>query len=187
MLSEPKWSFDMYLRAAREQRIAAGAHGWRLKLLPWLRNSPIVQQLETHDRVVAAMQVCPPRAAATTHPDLTPSQPGDRADPANLGAEAKSKIAQRSGCTLQQVNSVIKQARPPPPSHHHPAACSLYRPSSPHAPAFSSLQVMASRAMHGWMQRLKVAGRPIPQSHEDMERIATQPDNLMSKAFTRRR
>ena len=113
----------MYLRAAREQRIAAGAHGWRLKLLPWLRNSPVVQQLETHDRVVAAMQVCPPRAAATTHPDLTPatthpdltpSQPGDRADPANLGAEAKSKIAQRSGCTLQQVNSVIKQARPPP-------------------------------------------------------------------------
>jgi hypothetical protein len=105
----------MYLRAAREQRIAAGAHGWRLKLLPWLRNSPIVQQLETHDRVVAAMQVCPPRAAATTHPNLTLSQPGDRADPANLGAEAKSKIAQRSGCTLQQVNSVIKQARPPHP------------------------------------------------------------------------
>ena len=93
---------------------------------------------------------------------------------------------------------------------------------------------MASRNMHGWMQRLKEvrlticpsfscargaacctaavtpnleppiryicqtvllfmhshvaqAGRPIPQSHEDMEKIATQPDNLMTKAFTRRR
>jgi hypothetical protein len=54
-------------------------------------------------------------------------------------------------------------------------------------PLFRVLQVMASRAMHGWMQRLKDAGRAIPQSHEDMERIATQPDNLMSKAFTRRR
>jgi hypothetical protein len=91
MLSEPKWNFDLYLRAAREQRIAAGAHGWRLKVLPWLRNSAVVQQLEVHDRVVAAMQ------------------PADRLDPVNLGAEAKSKIASRSGCTLQQVNSVIKQ------------------------------------------------------------------------------
>lgn len=99
MLSEPKWNFDLYLRAAREQRIAAGAHGWRLKVLPWLRNSAVVQQLEVHDRVVAAMQ------------------PGDRADPVNLGAEAKSKIASRSGCTLQQVNSVIKQVLPrSPPS-----------------------------------------------------------------------
>ncbi len=80
----------------REQRIAAGAHGWRLKVLPWLRNSPVVQQLEVHDRVVAAMQ------------------PSDRVDPANLGAEAKNKIAFRSGCTLQQVNSVIKQVLAPP-------------------------------------------------------------------------
>jgi hypothetical protein len=91
MLSEPKWTFDLYLRAAREQRVAAGAHGWRLRLLPWLRNSAVAQQLQTHDRVVAAML------------------PIHRADPANLGAEAKNEIAQRSGCTLQQVNSVIKQ------------------------------------------------------------------------------
>jgi hypothetical protein len=97
MLSEPKWNFDLYLRAAREQRVAAGAHGWRLKLLPWMRNNPVVKQLEVHDSVVAAML------------------PSDRVDPANLGAEAKNRIAQRSGCTLQQVNSVIKQvcaARP---------------------------------------------------------------------------
>ncbi len=109
MLSEPKWTFDLYLRAAREQRIAAGAHGWRLKLLPWLRNNPVVQQIETHDRVVAAML------------------PSDRADPATLGAEAKNKIAQRSGCTLQQVNSVIKQADSPPPLLFPPrATCSSY-------------------------------------------------------------
>jgi hypothetical protein len=165
----------------RAQRIAAGAHGWRLKVLPWLRNNPVVQQLEVHDRVVAAMQ------------------PSDRVDPANLGAEAKSKIAVRSGCTLQQVNSVIKQVLAPP----HPllppplpftsrswfwlpcatSACFF----SPHLTRGVCLQVMASRNMHGWMQRLKDAGRPIPQSHEDMERIATQPDNLMTKAFTRRR
>ena len=163
MLSEPKWNFDLYLRAAREQRVAAGAHGWRLKLLPWMRNNPVVKQLEVHDSVVAAML------------------PSDRVDPANLGAEAKNRIAQRSGCTLQQVNSVIKQvcaARP----------CALQPPTSARALAFHCLaQVMASRNMHGWMQRLKEAGRPIPQSHEDMEKIATQPDNLMSKAFTRRR
>jgi hypothetical protein len=165
MLSEPKWNFDLYLRAAREQRIAAGAHGWRLKVLPWLRNSPVVQQLEVHDRVVAAMQ------------------PSDRVDPANLGAEAKNKIALRSACTLQQVNSVIKQVRAfldlsPPPQLHFLLSVSL---------GCVALQVMASRNMHGWMQRLKEAGRPIPQSHEDMEKIATQPDNLMTKAFTRRR
>jgi hypothetical protein len=163
MLSEPKWNFDLYLRAAREQRVAAGAHGWRLKLLPWMRNNPVVKQLEVHDSVVAAML------------------PSDRVDPANLGAEAKNRIAQRSGCTLQQVNSVIKQvcaARP----------CALQPPTSARTLAFHCLaQVMASRNMHGWMQRLKEAGRPIPQSHEDMEKIATQPDNLMSKAFTRRR
>jgi hypothetical protein len=99
MLSEPKWNFDLYLRAAREQRVAAGAHGWRLKL-PWMRNNPVVKQLEVHDTVVAAMQ------------------PSDRVDPANLGAEAKNRIAQRSSCTLQQVNSVIKQVRPP--SHSSP-------------------------------------------------------------------
>lgn len=99
MLSEPKWNFDLYLRAAREQRIAAGAHGWRLKVLPWLRNSAVVQQLEVHDRVVAAMQ------------------PSDRVDPANLGAEAKNKIVARSACTLQQVNSVIKQVLALPCPH----------------------------------------------------------------------
>jgi hypothetical protein len=71
---------------------------------------------------------------------------------------------------------------------HPPPAPSLQPPTSARALAFhSGAQVMASRNMHGWMQRLKEAGRPIPQSHEDMEKIATQPDNLMSKAFTRRR
>jgi hypothetical protein len=152
MLSEPKWTFDVYLRAAREQRIAAGAYGWRLKLLPWLRNNPIAAML-----------------------------PSDRIDPANLGAEAKNKIAQRSGCTLQQVNAVIKQvsAHPPLP------LCDVLSHTVFHH--FPCNQVMASRNMHGWMLRLKEAGRPIPQSHEDMEKIATQPDNLMTKAFTRRR
>ena len=38
----------------------------------------LVKQLEVHDTVVAAMQ------------------PSDRVDPANLGAEAKNRIAQRS-------------------------------------------------------------------------------------------
>jgi hypothetical protein len=123
MLSEPKWNFDLYLRAAREQRIAAGAYGWRLKFLPWLRNNPVVQLLETHDRVVAAMQ------------------PNDRIDPANLGAEAKNKIVQRSGCTLQQVNSVIKQVFTAPLTHSsHSYSCFLFLLiiTLPHTPAFLS-------------------------------------------------
>ena len=132
MLSEPKWTFDLYLRSAREQRIAAGAYGWRLKFLPWLRNNPVVQLLETHDRVVAAMQ------------------PIDRVDPANLGAEAKSKIAQRSGCTVQQVNAVIKQVITAPR-----VACRARRQSPPSfliAFAFPSSRLTRLRFCQGYGQ-----------------------------------